>query len=165
MVPTVPDGKALVQYGRKTRPGGPGFRVVTKGGASAMPIIDSIEFMDIGPQNIELDHRDVKMMSEGVDRKASLRATAIVSFLPDENGINLAVQHLLHVGHSDVGRMAERFTEAHARSYLRNMDINEATADLMKTAVDVQKKVQKDMNAIGVTVDNLTIHELKLRGG
>jgi len=165
MSPRVPENKVMVIYGRKMAPGSRvGFVVITKGGRSPIPIIETYEMMDIGPQNVELDHRDIKVLAEGVDRKASMRATATVLVLDDEAGLHTAVQHLLHINHSDIGMMARRFIEARFRTTLRNMDIKEATSDLMKTANDIQARIQKDMFAIGVTVGNLTLHELKLRG-
>jgi uncharacterized membrane protein YqiK len=164
MVPTVPENKAMVIYGRRTRTGGPGYQVLAKGGRSPMPIIEKVEMMDIGPQKIELDHRDVKILDGVVDMKASLRATATVRVLDDEEGLKVAAKHLLHVSSSDVGRMARNFTEAHLRTTLRSMDIRDATLDLGRTALTVQGKIQRDMHNIGVTVENLTIHELKLRG-
>jgi hypothetical protein len=120
--------------------------------------------MDIRPQKIELDHRDVKVMSNGIDRKAVLNVSATVKFLDDEEGLMVATEHLLHVGHSDVGRMAKMFTEARIRSFLRDKEIREATFDLMRTAIHIQAMIQKDLNAIGLTVENLKIDELKLRG-
>jgi len=162
----VPENKAMVIYGWQTRPGSEhkGYKIITKDGGSGPPIITLSEMMDIGPQNIELDQRDVKILSDGVDRKASMRATAIVRFLKDEVGLHAAVEHLLHVNHSDVGKMARTFTEAKIRLKLRKMEIQEATSDLMKTAQNIQEKVRMDLRSIGVTVDNLKIHELKLRG-
>ena len=166
MVPQIPEGKALVVYGRATRTGSghKGYRVFTKGAGGGPPIITKSELMDIGPQKIELNLWDVQVLSQGSDRKANLTLTANVRFPEDEEGLNVAVENLLHVGHSDVGRMAKNFTEARARAILRRMDIQDATRDLMATAQEIQARVQRDMNAIGVTVKDLTIRELKLRG-
>jgi uncharacterized membrane protein YqiK len=130
-----------------------------------MPIYETSEMMDIGPQKVELDHRDVKMLSDGVDRKASIMATATVKFLMDEEGLQDAAEHLLHVNHSDVGRIAKNFIEARLRSTLRTMEIKVATSDLTKTALHVQERVSDDMLDIGVVVENLTIHKLNPRGG
>lgn len=71
--------------------------VITKGGRSPIPIIETYEMMDIGPQNVELDHRDVKVIDGGVDRKASVRVSATVRITDDEHGLKVAAENLLHV--------------------------------------------------------------------
>lgn len=165
MVPTVPENKAMVIYGRRGKPGhGMGYTVITRGGRSAIPMIETYEMMDIGPQTVELDHRDVKVTDGGVDRKASVRVSATVRITDDEEGLLVAAEHLLHVNYRDVGRMARNFIEAWLRTVLRTTDIGEASHDLMRTALKVQQFVQHDLMNIGVQVEDLTIHELKLRG-
>ena len=51
------------------------------------------------------------------------------------------------------------------RTALRSTNFEEAESDLLKTAQDIQAKIQKDTLLFGVKVENLTIHELDLRGG
>lgn len=166
MVPIVPKNKAMVIYGRRSMSGhGMGYTVITRGGRSAIPVIETYEMMDIGPQTVELDHRDVKVTDGGVDRKASVRVSATVRITDDEAGLLVAAEHLLHLNYRDVGRMARNFIEARLRTVLRTTDIKEASYDLVGTALKVQMIVAQDMMAVGVIVEDLTIHELRLRGG
>jgi len=130
-----------------------------------MPIIESYEMMDIGPQNIELDHRDVKVTAGGVDRKASVRVTVTIRISDDESSLNVAAEHLLHVSHGDLRGIARNFIEARLRSVLRTTDFGQANSDLIGTARSVQSIAAQDLMRIGITVENLTIHELNLRGG
>lgn len=166
MSPRVPENKAMVIYGRKMAPGrGVGFIIVTKDSKSAIPIIETYEMMDIGSQNVELDHRDVKVTDGGVDRKASVRVSATVRITDDKHGLMVAAEHLLHVNYRDIGRMARNFIEARVRTALRTTDFKEASADLTGTALKVQSMVRQEMMNVGIEVENLTIHELRLRGG
>lgn len=166
MVPTVPEGKALVLYGRKMRPGSGslGFIVMAKGGRSPMPIVETAELMDVGPQKVELDHNDVRVVQGGVDRRARARLSATVRVPDDEQMLALAAEHLLHVNFSDVQRWARTFIEAHLRGLLRDRDIDSVSADMAGFARDLQDLVNMDLMAIGVAVEDLTIPELKLRG-
>ena len=165
MSPRVPENKVMVIYGRKMAPGsGVGFIIITKGGRSPIPIIETYEMMDIGPQNVELDHRDVKVTDGGVDRKASVRVSATVRITDDMSGLKVAAEHLLHVNYRAIGRMAKNFIEARVRTDLRTTDFKEASSDLTRTALKVQSMVQQDLMNVGVMVENLTIHELRLRG-
>ena len=61
--------------------------------------------------------------------------------------------------------MAKNFIEARVRTDLRTTDFKEASSDLTRTALKVQSMVQQDLMNVGVMVENLTIHELRLRGG
>jgi flotillin len=167
MVPTIPENKAMVIYGRTLRTGSTlaGYQVITKGGRSPLPIIENVEYMDIGPQNLELDHRDVKVIDGGVDKKASVRVTATVRISSDEDALMVAAEHLLHVSSGDVGRISRNFIEAYLRSVLRTMEIGQAKSDLIGTARKVQQMAAGVLMNIGVEVEKLTILELNLRGG
>ena len=166
MSPRVPENKVMVIYGRKMTPGSRvGFIIITKGGRSPLPIIETYEMLDTGPQNVELDHRDVKVTDGGVDRKASVRVSATVRITDDEYGLKVAAEHLLHVNYRDIGRMAKNFIEARVRTALRTTDFKEASSDLTRTALKVQSMVRQEMKNVGIEVEDLTIHELRLRGG
>ena len=165
MVPQVPENKAMVIYGRKSAPGMKmGYIVLTRGGRSPLPIVESVEMMDIGPQKIELDHRDVKVVDGGVDRIAQVMARAVIRVPEDPDVLKVAVEHLLHVSYRDVGRMAGNIFEAHMRGVLRTTPWEEAK-DPMTTAIRVREMMELDLLNIGVAVEELTIQELKLRGG
>ncbi len=164
MVPQVPENKAMVIYGRRTRMGEPGYRVFTEGGRSPMPIIESAEMMDIGPQTIEMDLRDVKVVADGVDRMAHVEARAVVRISDHPEAIMVAAEHLLHVNQSDVGRMARNLFEAHLRGVLMSNPFEEAK-DKIRTGIMVKDLMGKDLMRIGVAVDELVVHQLKLRDG
>jgi uncharacterized membrane protein YqiK len=166
MVPVVPEGKAMVLYGRKMAPGVMvGYRVITEGGRSPIPIIEAYEMMDLGPQKVEIDLRDIVVTSDGVDGKAGVRLTATVRIPKKERYLNVAAENLLHVNFSDVRRWAKQFIEAHLRGYLRMTPFERATSDPLGTAAAIQSMVERDLTNIGVSVEGLTIHEMKPRDG
>ncbi|NIP36130.1 MAG: hypothetical protein GWN18_14370 [Thermoplasmata archaeon] len=128
-----------------------------------MPIIENAEMMDIGPQKVEVDLRDAKVVAGGSDKMARVSAHAVVRISDHPNDIIVAVEHLLHVNHSDVGRMARNLLEAHIRSVLRSNPFEEAK-DKIRTGIMVKNLMGMDLIKLGVTVDELVINELKLRG-
>ncbi len=161
----VPPDSAFVIYGRAMRPGSKvGFKVITSGGKFILPIIEAYERMDLQPQKIELDLRDVKVVDGGIDRIARVGAHAVVRLSDQQEDLMTAAQHLLHVNYREVGRMARNVFEAHLRSVLRSNPFEEAK-DPIRTGIMVKNLVGKDLITIGVAVDELVIHELKLRGG
>ena len=161
----VPPDSAFVIYGRAMRPGTKvGFKVITSGGKFILPIIEAYERLDLQPQKIELDFRDVKVVDGGVDRIAKVSAHAVVRLSDEQEDLTMAAQHLLHVNYRDVGRMARNLFEAHLRSVLRSNPFEEAK-DRIRAGIMVKNLLGMDLIKLGVAVDELVIHEIKLRGG
>lgn len=161
----VPPDSAFVIYGRTMRPGVKvGYMVIKEGGKFIFPIIEAYERLDLTPQKIELDFRDVKVVEGGVDKVARARAHAVVRISDHPEDLMTAAKHLLHVNYRDMGRMARNLFEAHLRGVLRTTPFEDAK-DPMRTAVMVKNLMGKDLISVGVAVDELVIHELKLRGG
>jgi flotillin len=163
----VPENKAQVVYGRafRSQRGVIGYRVFTKMGKSTLPIVETSILMDIAPQKLELDHRDLKVMAGGQDRLASVRVTVTVGIPDEPDPLVVAAEHILRASHGDVARISRNFIEAHLRGVLRTLDFERATSDLVGTARQVQQMAAQDLMNIGLKVEDLTIHELSLRGG
>jgi uncharacterized membrane protein YqiK len=162
----VPPDSALVIYGRVMDPRSRvGYRVLTSGGKFIVPIVESYERLDLSTQKIELDFRDVKVIHEGVDKLAQVRARAEVGIGDSPDVLKVAAEHLLHVSQADIARISKEVFESALRAHLRKTPFEETSFDLTKTSVAVASKLKHDLLNIGIRIDDLLILELKLRGG
>lgn len=164
MVPQVPSGKAMVVYGRKTRMGGPGYRVFTKGPAPVMPIIESFELLDISPKTIELDLKDVKTGLEGV--RANIRVSVTYKVGEQESALLVAAEHILGLPEEDVRAIVRNVMEGTIRTVVRMLDDPGLEGKPYLISDRARPVARTDLLNMGLDVENLTIEHLRtVEGG
>jgi uncharacterized membrane protein YqiK len=161
-----PPDSALVIYGRAMNPRTKlGYRVLTSGGKFIVPIVECYQILDLSTQKVELDFRDVKVIHEGVDKLAQVRAQAKVGIGGREDVLNVAAEHLLHVSQADIARISKEVFESALRAHFRKTPFEQTSFDLTKTAVAIATPLKHNLLNIGIQLDDLLVLELKLRGG
>src|SRR6266545_3229350 len=89
----VPPGKAMVVFGKPEK-GGRGYRVISGGGKLIVPIVESIEWLDLKIHRLDLALTDVVADFRGVRELLALRAVAEVKIGSDETSLNAAAESL-----------------------------------------------------------------------
>jgi uncharacterized membrane protein YqiK len=161
----VPEGMAMVVYGRQMRPGhARGYMILKKGGKFIIPIVESYEYLHTNPHDLRFDLSNVRTYANGEERKVHVKANAIVRIDTEDKMLNVAAEHLMHKMDGEIEAIARNTIEAEMRTLLRGVAFKELDADRDRTAKRLEKVCAQILMNVGLVVEHLTIHEMVLRG-
>jgi flotillin len=150
----------LVVSGRKRRTEDGtlvGYRVVNGGWAMRMPIIETVETMDI--RSIPID-----VQAQGAYTRVGIplrvRAIAIVKISSKPKVIMNAVERFLGRGLADVQRVAKETLEGNLRGVLATLTPEEVNEDRLKFAESLSQEVEHDLAKLGLHLDVLKIQHV-----
>jgi flotillin len=160
----VPPNKAMVVYGRRMGPGGPGYKVISGGGKFIVPIIESYEFLPLDVRALEFDLDDVRTVSNGEERKAHLVATAQVKIASEPSGLKVAAEHLLGKPDEEIDKIAHKMFEGSLRTIFRDTAFEELDKSRDTMAMMVQQIAAQDLLNIGIEIRGFQVHDCRLKG-
>lgn len=150
----------LVVSGRKrrTEDGTPvGYRVVNGGWGMRMPIIETVETMDI--RSIPIDVQ-VQGAYTRVGIPLRVRAIAIVKISSNSKVLMNAVERFLGRGLLDVQSVAKETLEGNLRGVLATLTPEEVNEDRLKFAESLSQEVEHDLTKLGLHLDVLKIQHV-----
>jgi len=150
----------LVVAGRKRRAEDGttvGYRVVNGGRAWRMPIIETVETMDM--RSIPIDVQ-VQGAYTRVGIPLRVRAIAIVKISSSPKVIMNAVERFLGRGLDDVQRVAKETLEGNLRGVLATLTPEEVNQDRLKFAQSLSQEVEHDLAKLGLHLDVLKIQHV-----
>jgi flotillin len=150
----------LVVAGRKRRTEDGtmvGYRIVNGGRAWRMPIIETVERMDI--RSIPIDVQ-VQGAYTRVGIPLRVRAIAIVKISSNPTVILNAVERFLGRGLDDVQRVAKETLEGNLRGVLATLTPEEVNQDRLKFAQSLSQEVEHDLAKLGLHLDVLKIQHV-----
>jgi flotillin len=150
----------LVVSGRKRRTEDGslvGYRVVNGGWAMRMPIIETVEIMDI--RSIPIDVQ-VQGAYTRVGIPLRVRAIALIKISSNPKVIMNAVERFLGRGLDDVQRVAKETLEGNLRGVLATLTPEEVNQDRLKFAESLSQEVEHDLAKLGLHLDVLKIQHV-----
>jgi flotillin len=161
----VAPNQVAVFYGRKykTKDGKEiGFKVVTGGAKFLVPIVESVQMLDLSIFSIPLDVRGAPN-KDGV--KVSLKGIANVKILSEESALMAACERFLGKTNEEIKDIAYKNLEGHLRAIAGTMTIENLVGDRSMLNQAVLKEASADLAKMGLGIDLLTIQEVTDENG
>lgn len=156
----VSPNQVAVFYGRKykSKEGTPiGFKVVTGGAKFKVPIIESVQMLDLSVFSIDLEVRRAPN-KDGVP--VNLKGVANVKILSDEASLMAACERFLGKTPQEIQDIAFKNLEGHLRAIAGSMTIETLVGDRSTLNQKVQEDATTDLKKLGLGIDLLTIQEV-----
>lgn len=134
-----------------------GFRVVFGGRAFRMPLLETVERMDISLITVPMIVQGA--YSEG-GIPLSMHAIANVKVSSNPRLVGNAIERFLGRGRTDIGRVAKETLEGHLRGVLATMTPEEVNQDRLKFAEQLSTEVEADLAKLGLEIDTLKIQHV-----
>ncbi|HEY0713411.1 MAG TPA: SPFH domain-containing protein, partial [Polyangia bacterium] len=134
-----------------------GYRVVFGGRALRIPIIETVDRMDM--RSIPIDVQ-IQGAYTRVGIPLKVRAIALVKISSSPQVIMNAVERFLGRGHDDVQRVAKETLEGNLRGVLATLTPEEVNEDRLKFAESLAQEVEHDLAKLGLHLDVLKIQHV-----
>jgi flotillin len=161
----VPPDQAMVVYGRlMSSQAEVGYRVLTGGGKYILPIIEDVQYMDLGLKEIVLDLDNVPTDPLEGSKHVRIKLVALYKISSERNAIYLASEHLLGKTAEDIKKMVKVVIEGTLRGDVcrltpRNLDLHrEEVAD------SIRKMASGDLLNLGIEIRALAIIRVHIKG-
>lgn len=155
----VPPNFVAVVYGRKNKSNdGTGYELVTGGSKFVVPLIESVEFLDISVFPVEIDVSNIPN-ADGV--LVTVQGNANVKILNDTASLQAACERFLGQTPDEIKTIAHRSLEGHLRAIIGGMSIEEIIKDRTKFNQKVLEESGEDLRKLGLGVDFITIQDIR----
>jgi flotillin len=134
-----------------------GFRVVFGGRAFRMPVLETVNRMDISLITVPMTVQGA--YSEG-GIPLNMHAIANVKVSSNPKLVGNAIERFLGRGRADIGRVAKETLEGHLRGVLATMTPEEVNQDRLKFAEQLSNEAEADLSKLGLEIDTLKIQHV-----
>ncbi|MSR63094.1 MAG: flotillin family protein [Planctomycetes bacterium] len=155
-----PSNRILVIYGRTGA--GQSSRPLHGGGAFVWPLIQSYEFLDLDPLQIEIPLEGA-LSSENI--RVSVPSIFTVAIGTDEEAMNNAAVRLLGLDTPHIIKQAEDIIFGQLRQVIASMAIQEINRERDTFLGKVQSALEPELKKIGLVLINVNIRDIKDESG
>ena len=134
-----------------------GYRVVFGGRAWRVPLIESVERMDMRTVPIEIS---IHGAYTRVGIPLRVRAVALVKVSSDPNIVMNAVERFLGRHREEIRKVARETLEGNLRGVLATLTPEEVNEDRLKFAESLSHEVEEDLSKLGLHLDILKIQHV-----
>lgn len=134
-----------------------GFRVVFGGRAFRMPLLETVERMDVSLITVPMTVHGA--YSEG-GIPLNMHAIASVKVSSNPKFVGNAIERFLGRGRNEIGRVAKETLEGHLRGVLATMTPEEVNEDRLKFAEKLSNEAEDDLVKLGLELDTLKIQHV-----
>jgi flotillin len=134
-----------------------GFRVVFGGRAWRVPIIETVDRMDMRSMSIDVQ---VQGAYTRVGIPLKVRAIAIVKISSNPQVVMNAIERFLGRGMGEVQQVAKETLEGNLRGVLATLTPEEVNEDRLKFAESLSQEVEHDLAKLGLHLDVLKIQHV-----
>jgi flotillin len=134
-----------------------GYRAIFGGRAWRVPVIESVERMDM--RSIPIDVQ-VQGAYTRVGIPLKVRAIAIVKISSNPQVVMNAVERFLGRGTADIQKVAKETLEGNLRGVLATLTPEEVNEDRLKFAESLSQEVEHDLAKLGLHLDVLKIQHV-----
>ncbi len=134
-----------------------GYRVVTGGWAMRIPLIETVERMDM--RSIPIDVA-INGAYTRVGIPLRVRAIAIIKISSNHKVVMNAVERFLGRGPGDIQQVAKETLEGNLRGVLATLTPEEVNEDRLKFAESLSQEVEHDLAKLGLHLDVLKIQHV-----
>ncbi len=161
----VPPDQALIVYGSKSKiydQSGKvkeiGFRIVQGGGTFVMPITESVKFLSLETNTIEIRVPEV-ITKEGVP--LTVEGVAQVKIRGERSAIITAAEQLLHKTEDEIRYIIQKTLEGHIRGVCAQMIVEDINANRDELSQKITTSVRPDMDNMGMHMIVFVIRDIK----
>lgn len=144
--------KRIAEDGREV-----GFRVVQGGRALRIPIIETVERMDMSIISVQMGVQGA--YSEG-GIPLSMHAIANIKLSSDPRYLGNAIERFLGHGRAEIARVGKETLEGHLRGVVATMTPEEVNEDRLKFANVLREEAEDDLQKLGLQLDTLKIQHV-----
>ena len=155
-----PSNRILVIYGKTGA--GQSSRPLHGGGAFVWPLIQSYEFLDLDPLQIEIPLEGA-LSSENI--RVSVPSIFTVAIGTDEEAMNNAAVRLLGLDTPHIIKQAEDIIFGQLRQVIASMAIQEINRERDVFLGKVQSALEPELKKIGLVLINVNIRDIKDESG
>lgn len=134
-----------------------GFRVVFGGRAWRVPVIESVDRMDVRAIPIDVQ---VQGAYTRVGIPLKVRAIAVVKISSNPNTVMNAIERFLGRGLPELQQVAKETLEGNLRGVLATLTPEEVNEDRLKFAESLSQEVEQDLAKLGLHLDVLKIQHV-----
>lgn len=134
-----------------------GYRLVKGGSSIRTPLLEEVFKMDLTNMIIEL--KVVNAYSKG-GVPLTVEGVANIKIAGEEPIIHNAIERLLGKKRSEIESLAKETLEGNLRGVLADLTPEEANADQIKFAKQLLEEAEKDLQELGLVLDNLQIQNI-----
>ena len=152
--------EVLIFAGRKHKGDGGGevgYRVVFGGRAWRVPIIETVDRMDMRSMSIDVQ---VQGAYTRVGIPLKVRAIAVVKISSSPQVVMNAVERFLGRGREEIQQVAKETLEGNLRGVLATLTPEEVNEDRLKFAESLAQEVEQDLSKLGLHLDVLKIQHV-----
>lgn len=135
-----------------------GFRIVRRGRAIRVPILERYEVLKTGPFRIESTLRNVYTKGGGA---TDMQVRAGISVAKTEPLVLNAVERFVGRDEDEIATVGGETLEGVARGVAAHLTIHELREDRMKIEETLMLEVQADFEKLGLTLDSFHILEVR----
>ena len=155
-----PSNRILVIYGKTGK--GQSSRPLHGGGAFVWPLIQSFDFLDLEPLQIEIPLEGA-LSSENI--RVSVPSVFTVAIGIDEETMNNAAVRLLGLDTPAIVKQAEDIIFGQLRQVIASMAIQEINRDRDSFREKIQSALEPELKKIGLILINVNIRDIKDESG
>jgi len=165
----IPPNQAAVIFGRKKKVAltgadgvetkiAKGYRVVAGGGVFKIPIVESVEFMNLSNRSLEVKVNKAPN-KDGV--MTTIEGVANVKFSSETNLLRVAVERFLGRPDKEVDIIILQNLEGHLRAVVGRMTMEELIGDKSALNAAVLDEANEDFNKMGIEIDFINIQDIR----
>jgi len=151
---------AAVLYGRKNKATDgktKGYRLITGGGVFKIPFFEQVKYMDLSNRVINIE---VKKAPNKDGVMTTVQGVANTKFASDKALLEIAVERFLGKEEKEVNGIIFQNLEAHLRSVVGKMTMEELIGDKQALNRAVLEDSSEDFKKLGITVDSINIQNI-----
>ena len=134
-----------------------GFRVITGGRAFQIPILETVDKMDVRTQPVEI-HTTNAYSKGGIP--LAVMAIANIKISTNPRKVNDAIERFLGRDPSEIRRVAKETLEGNLRGVLASLTPEEVNEDRLKFAAALSQEAEDDLGRLGLHLDTLKIQNV-----
>lgn len=137
-----------------------GYRTIRGGRALRIPLLETVDYMDVSVMKLEVELRSAYLRGGGV---ADVGATATVRIAREMPHLANAVERFLGQPREEIATVAQQTIEGTLRGVLASLTREEAEGNPRKVAEHTKAEVQEDMDKLGFVLETFELERLTSR--
>lgn len=147
--------QAMVVFGRKK--GDRGYVVITGGAKFIVPVVQSVRFMSIGAQKLQIHVQDV-ITHSGVP--VTVDCVSVVKISSEQTKLSVAASQWLSKNVNEIHDAAQEIITGHIRGVCATLEVEQINSDRDAIAGKIREVAVPDLGNMGLELVSLTVKDI-----